>query len=219
MKNIILLIALLTISPAIAQKSYKAKILLTSGETKEGYASLPSNGLLDGGAITLKPEKKGKGTKITKDEISSAIYTSDEGKEYFFESTQVQHLMGKQEMRLAKKKYWIVATYSNPHITLYNFGESYSIDKDGTMIIKSATSNTWAEIFVCLKRQNEEIPTSVTSYTYGATVLGHEGRFRKACIKYFGSDNKFSERIENKEWEHTQVKELAEEYAKYKDAQ
>ena len=215
MRKITIVLFLLTMLPGYAQTLYKAKIMLANGEIKDGYANLPSNSLLSG-SVTFKPEKKGKGTKIKKDDIQNAVYYADNGNEFYFECTIVKQLLGKHELRPTKKKSWIVATYSNPDITVYSFGESYYIDKEGAMVTKSGASGTWAEIFVCLRRPGEEVPTSITAYNFGAAVIGHDAKFRNASKKYFEGETKFIERIENKEWEHEQVREMAEAYAAYK---
>ena len=213
MKKTLALFALLFTVAAHSQILYKAKLTMANGDIKEGYANIPSNSMLSG-AITFKPEKKGKGSKIKNDDVKQAVFYSDNGNEYHFEHSNARNFLGKNELMQIKNG-WFLVTYGNPHITVYNYGASYYIDKEGSIVTKSFADGSWSEIFVGLKRDGEEVPTFITSLTYGAMVGGQESRFRKAAKQYFTGEDKFIERIENKEWEHEQVKEMAEAYSAY----
>lgn len=213
MKTNILILAFLCTILSYSQTLYKAKLTLGNGETKEGFAGLPSNGFSN--SVLFKPEKKGKSSKINSDDIINATYYSDNGNAFYFEHTQIRQLFGDKE-RIAKRKVWILATYASDHLTAYDWGQSYRMDKEGKMITQSGNSGGWAEIFICFKRQGEELPSSITSYTYGAQVIGQDKRFRKAAIFYFEGEDLFTKRIEDKEWTHEQIYEMAKAYTAYK---
>lgn len=212
-KNILLFAFLFTIT-AYSQKLYKAKLTLVNGETKEGYADIPSNSLFSK-TVIFSIEEKGKKVKFKNDEIDHATYYTDNGNEFYFERTRIRQLFGEKEWT-AKQKIWIVATYSSQHLMAYSWAQSYYIDSAGTMVSKSADSGGWADIFICFKRPGEEFPSSITSFTYGATVIGQDKRFRKSAILYFKGEDVFNQRIENKEWTHEQIYEMAKAYSAYK---
>lgn len=201
---------------AHSQKFYKAKLFFTNGDIKEGYAEIPTNKTFDS-SVSFKAGEKGKATKIKDEEIDKAIYYSDNGNEFYFENTSVKQTFGKKMERTPKKKSWILITYHHPLITVYSYAQSYYIDKDGRMISQTIDySGTWADIFICYKRPGEEVPTIITSFTQGAKIIGQQKQFRTAAKRYFNGDDNFISRIEQKEFSHDQVYEMAEAYVAYK---
>lgn len=217
MKHTLPILILLCTLGSYSQTLQKAKIFCTNGDIKEGYAEMPSNQLLNN-AISFKADKQGKATKIKDEDIDKAIYYSDNGNEFYFENTPIRFTYGKKMEKTQKRKDWLLITFHQPSITVFNYAQTYYIDKEGKMVSRSVdNSGTWADIFVCFRRPGEEIPTVITSFSQGAHIIGKDKQFRTAAIRYFEGDTKFCQRIEQKEFEHDQVRELAEAYVVYKE--
>ncbi len=216
MKRFTFLFIMLISINSFATKFYKAKLTYNDGKIAEGYASLPGNDLFSGNVI-FKATENGKTEKQKDDNIKSITYTSETGDQFYFEHTRYRVLFGKKKEKTPKRKTWVLMTFSNELIAAYNLAQSYYIDKKGKMISSTVDrSGTWADIFILFKRPGEEFPAMITSFTNGATVIGHDKQFRKSAIQYFDSEDSFNARIENKEFKHEEVYKLAEAYVAYK---
>ncbi|OIQ21829.1 MAG: hypothetical protein BM557_03275 [Flavobacterium sp. MedPE-SWcel] len=218
MKNIITLLLLFTALTVTAKDYYKAKILFLDKTIKEGYAELPSNKTFDN-SIKFQETKKGKKTKYKFNKIDQIIYYTDSGNEYLFERRKRTMLYGSKEnikSRTPKKKHWFLVVFSNPIISYYYSGDTYSINNRDHLITKISDGGTWASVNLSLKRQNEENPTLIGAFNYGAHVFGTERRFRKHTAHYFKDSPELVKRIQNKEFKIKDIVKLLEVYIQYK---
>jgi hypothetical protein len=220
MKQAITLITLILFFNLYAQTPfYHAKISLTNGETKEGYAELPQNTTFSK-SVYYKESKDAKKTTIKDDAIATIIYYTDQGKEFVFERLPIRTVMksfGKWREKKHPSKAWILMRFSNPFINLYFLGNTYAVDKTGNMISKANDySGTWAEIPMLLKRPEETAPTHIASITSGATIIGKESLFRKTAAYYFENETEFVKRIDAEEFKSSDMIALVQAYIEYK---
>lgn len=194
---------------------YSAKITLVNGQKKEGFAHLPSNKMLDN-AIRFKTNNSAKPEKIKEKDIDQIQYTTETGNNYVLVRNKTRRIMrffGKVREDVSNKKAWLLLKFQHSKINYYYYAQSYKIDKEGAMIAKTVDrSGMWADIFLLLKRPNEEIPTIITSLSYGAVIIGKEKRFRKYSKIYFSDNKSLVKRIDDKEFKHDKMEDLIKAY-------
>lgn len=210
MKKFYLTLILLSSLCANAQY-HKAKLLMASGNVKEGLAKLPSNKLFDT-KIEFKLSKKGRMEKIDDDAIDKILYTSKKGTQFLFERNNVVHLhkqFGKEIKTEKKNKHWMLLFHSNNVIKGYSLSQRYKINKKGVMYSITGAHSIWEFVYFLLKRDKEDKGYIVSGKGFS------NAQVRKAMAIYFKDTPAFVKRIKNKEFKKSTVTEVADEYAKY----
>lgn len=220
MKKIIFISILLLSIIVQAKEFYPAKLIMSDGNEKSGFASLPSNDIFQK-SINFKESKNSKSNKIKNDDIFRVIYSIENGNQYLFERSGMIYIMKSfyenyNKMCNSAKKSWILATSYSKNIMTYNLAQKYAIDKNGNMISKSADrTGSWADIFLLVKRPNESCASMIGHIAFGAKIVGQEKRFRKSASIYFKDKNELVERINNKEFKSNEIEKLAKAYDGY----
>ncbi|MEM7086940.1 MAG: hypothetical protein AAF489_12200 [Bacteroidota bacterium] len=208
-----LLLILLLSSFYTHAQYFQAKLLMADGEIKEGLAKLPSNQLLDGN-IEFKSSNKGQLQKLSHESVSQILYTSKTGSQFLFENNKVVHLFksfGKEHKKSKKNKHWMLLIHSNTVLKEYSLAQRYKLDKKGRMTSITGSNSFWYTIYFLLKKPNENEASIVSGKGFT------NGMVRKAMAIYFKDNPEFVERIENKEFKKSNVKDVADAYAKYYD--
>ena len=221
MKKIILLALLLLCATVQAKEFYNAKIMMNDGTEKTGFATLPSNDALQK-SIKFKSSINDESKKIKNDEISSVIYTSDNGIKYLFERRVMIYVTKSfEEQKNGKycdtaKKSWILSTSYTENIMSYYLAQKYLIDDNGKMISKSTDrTGSWADIFILLRRPNESCASMIGHIANGAKIIGQEKRFRKMASIYFKDKTELVKRIKSKEFKSNEIEKLIAAYNSY----
>lgn len=218
MKSIITLFLVLASLTITAKDFYKATITMSDKTVLEGYAELPSNKFLDR-SIQFKEEKKGKERKIKNDDISSIVYTNNNGDFFYFERNFFKVIIkpgGNAREKSDGTKLWLVASYSQPSIRVYTGAQEYYFDKKGTLMsVTKDYSGMWAEVGYLFKRPGEDAPTLIGSLT-SMGVFNQQKTFRNTAKFYFRDDKEFAKRIDETEFKSEEATELAKAYAEYK---
>jgi len=210
MKFLVLLFCVLHTFGMEAQY-YEAKLLLTDGSVKDGFANLPNNGVLDDN-IEFKQTLKGDIEKIAHDDLKQILYTSDDGIKFLFERNNVVHLyksFGKEWEHEKVEKHWMLLIYVNDVLQEYSLAQRYKIDKKGKMVSITGGNSFWSTVYFLFRRPQEDKAYIVSGIGFT------NGMVRKAMASYFKDIPEFVERIENKEFKKANVKDVADEYAKY----
>ncbi|KGO94153.1 hypothetical protein [Flavobacterium subsaxonicum] len=219
MKHLLTLLTFFIALTAYSQTFYPAKVVFTNGKTTEGYAELPKNTTLNS-SVRIKAGQKGKATNHKNDDIYQIVYTTKNGNQFLFERSTFREFRGDDGEKVYEKKLWMFVKYQTSSIKYLNKALSYSINKDGDMILDAgSTGGTWAEIPLLFKRPNEDFATIITSMAFGATVLGTEKRFKKFARRYFNDEPTLVARIENGDFKSEQMYELAQAYNTLKGGQ
>ncbi|SEA44099.1 hypothetical protein [Bizionia paragorgiae] len=221
MKKIIFLTLLLLSITAQAKDFYNAKIVMTDGTEKTGFAPLPSNDVFQK-SIKFKSSKNMKSNKIKSNDISSITYTSENGIKYLFERRAMIYIMKSfDEQKNIKycdkaKKTWILATSYSENIISYYLAQKYYLDNNGKMISKSVDrSGTWADIFLLVRRPDESCASMLGHIANGAKIIGQEKRFRKVSSIYFKDKPELVKRINKKEFKSSETEKLIKAYNDY----
>lgn len=221
MRIIILMTTFLVSVVVQAKEFYNAKIVLNDGTEQIGFATLPSNDILQK-SIQFKVTKNSKANKINKNEILNAVYTSDNGISYLFEHRVMIYVSKKfDEHKNAKfcetkKKNWILTTSYSKNIISYYLAQKYYIDDNGKMISKSVDkSGNWAEILLLVRRPDETCASMLGQIIYGAKIIGQEKQFRKSASIYFSDMPELVKRINNNEFKSSEIEKLIESYNDY----
>ncbi|NND51862.1 MAG: hypothetical protein HKN54_05620 [Flavobacteriaceae bacterium] len=208
------LILILLLSSFYTHAQYfEAKLLMVDGQIKEGLAKLPSNQLLDGN-IEFKSSNKGELHKLSHENVSQILYTSKTGSQYLFENNNVLLLFksfGKEYKKAKKNKHWMLLIHANSVLKEYSLAQRYKLDKKGRMTSITGGNSFWSSIYFLLKKPDEDEASIVSGIGLS------NGMVRKAMAIYFKDNPEFVKRIENKEFKKSNVKDVADEYAKYYD--
>ena len=208
-KNYIILLLLCALSGNA--QFYKAKLLMTDGSIKEGFAELPSNKLLDTG-VKFKTSQKSNAENLSDDALEKILFTTDSGNQFLFERNSVVHLFksfGNEVEHEKLSKHWMVLFHSNKMLNGYSLAQRYKIDKNGTLISITGAYSIWEFVYFLLKRGNETKAYIVSGKGFS------NGEVRKAMEIYFKDVPEFVTRVENKEFKNSTIEHVADEYAKY----
>jgi len=184
---------------------------MNDGQIKESIAKLPSNKLLDGN-IEFKSNSKGEIQKLSHDDVSQILYTSKTGSQFLFENNYAVHLyksFGKEYKTTKKNKHWMLLIHANPSLKEYSLAQRYKLNKKGVMTSITDGNSFWSTIYFLLKRPNEDDASIVSGKGFT------NGMVRKAMAIYFDDNPEFVKRIEDKEFKKSNVKDVADAYAKY----
>ncbi|MFD2551351.1 hypothetical protein ACFSQP_05925 [Bizionia sediminis] len=207
MKHLILLLVLLT-SSAVFSQYYPAKILMTTGDIKEGFAKLPSNKMLDN-KIEFKTTKNGTRIDLDEDGIYQILYTADTGTQFLFERSQAVHLFksfGKEVEVEKANKHWMLLIHQNPALNEYSLAQRYKIDKKGRMVSIVGNGSFWTTIYFLFRK-----PDAENAYIVSGKGFTH-GQVRKAMAIFFKDTPAFVARIEKKEFKNWDVHKVADAY-------
>lgn len=207
MRKISLLFFLFTFSIIHAQY-HQAKLLMASGEVKEGLAKLPSNQLLDS-RVEFKETRKGEATKFEDDEVAQLLITSKQGNNFLFErnnAVYLQKFMGKEYVQEKKNMNWMLLVYANPSIQIYSMPQKFRLDDKGRLVSIKEGNALWDDIYFLFRRPDQEKAYIVSGKSYP------HARERKALAIYFKDYPEFVERIENKEFKKVDLEVVADAF-------
>jgi hypothetical protein len=210
MKSLLYLAFILSSFIANAQY-HTAKILMTNGTVKDGLARLPSNKMLDG-KVEYKSSAKAKVLKIDEDTISQILYTAKNGNKFLFVRNTVVHLFksfGKEIVSEKKNKHWMLLIYANDAIKGYSLAQRYKLDKKGIMKSITGAHSIWEFVYFLYQR-----PTEDKAYIVSGKGFTN-GQVKKAMGIYFKDYHALVKRIQNKEWKHFSLTEIAKAYLDY----
>tara|TARA_A100000171_G_scaffold52969_1_gene74743 strand:- start:3309 stop:3944 length:636 start_codon:yes stop_codon:yes gene_type:complete len=210
MKKLILLALLLT-TVCVSAQYYEAKLLMTDGTIKEGFARLPSNQLLDS-KVEYRTTRKGETQKFEDDEVHQILITSEEKNQFLFTRTNVVHLyksFGKEIEKEKKNKHWMLLYYSHPKIKEFFLSQRYKINRKGKMIAVTGANSFWSTVYFLFQRPEEEKAYVVSGKGFP------NGMVRKAMAIYFKDTPTFAARIESKEFKKANVSEVAKAYTEH----
>lgn len=210
MKSLLYVVFILSSLFANAQY-HTAKILMTDGIVKDGFAKLPSNKMLDG-KVEYKSSAKAKVLKIDEDSISQILYTAKNGNKFLFVRNNVVHLFksfGKEIVSEKKNKHWMLLIYANDAIKGYSLAQRYKLDKKGIMTSITGAHSMWEFVYFLYQR-----PTEDKAYIVSGKGFTN-GQVKKAMGIYFKDHPALVKRIQNKEWKHFSLTDIAEAYAAY----
>lgn len=220
MKNILVAIALLITINSSAKDYYKTKIILANDDIIEGFATLPSNAMLQN-SIKYKTTKKGKAKKIKNNTIFLVYYYYN-GNEYLFERNNYTYPFKSKKNKPKKRakmmggKFWFLVALNNPEINVYNLAETFFFNKNDVLVSRTSNRGFIIDtISFLFKRPGEESPTFITTYGNDIGHINKNRGFRNRTSEYFKGNKELLSRIENKEFTCIDYIELAEAYISY----
>jgi hypothetical protein len=220
MKNLIVIIVLLTTINVSAKDYYKTRIVFSNGETIEGLATLPSNAMFKS-SIIYKTTTEGKTKKIKNNTIYQVSYYYN-NLEYLFERNNYTYPYKSKKNKPNKKvkmmggKFWFLVRLNEPELNVYNLAETYFFNNNNVLVSRTGNSSFIIDtISFLFKRPGEELPTFITTYGEGFGHINKNRGFRNRASEYFKDTPKLLIRIENKEFKCIDYMELAEAYISY----
>lgn len=199
-----LILLLCIITAARAQDFQPGKLQFLNGKEKSGLIKVSS---IQEMKLVFKASEEADKEKIDLNELSRIIIPQKEGEAAEYVPVYHVTLSGGK----SKSQMWVQILVKGP-ATLYAKGGSM-------MTTRGGFNHQITDVMFLVKRDGEEAAAWVGTYfTSGAMGININKTFRNRAGKYFADYAELATRIENKEFEITDLPAVVEEYNKWKSA-
>ena len=185
-------------------KFHKCKLFFNNGNQVEGFAKFPTNISMDDKIKYKKTLRTDDVTKIDGSRLKEIIYTTKEGRTYFFLNTKFykSRLDDKSNVKTKLyRPYWMVHSYMHDKLSVFILSEGYKINKGGGLTSYSINQlglGDYALIYL-VKKPKEEYP-SMLSFRANGYVNNGNKFFKRVAMAYFKEDKSILKRIRKNEF-------------------
>lgn len=188
------------------------KITFENGVKQSGYVKIPKNA--ESKTIHFKNNlTDNKPLKIKSKDLTKIEFQSKAEKTNTFHYTRVINVFGKP----SKKSYWLYVLLDD-YATLYLTSTKYLLNKDGEVVISSVyiEQRDLPSFSYYFKNNGEEFANFLSTTTPSGTLMfGQSNVMRTNANKFLSDYPELIERINNKEFKHTDVFEMIKIYNDY----
>lgn len=205
MKQILLILLILPFT-LLGQKYQKGTILFKNGTTLNCLLKPPSD-----------PSDKKIETKVSEN-AEKVSYKSEELKSLTFhtaDTTSYEFVWESTKKITGGLDYGWLYVYLKGYTTLYGSSQGFKVNKKGELMLTGTSmGHSNPDFGFYARRPGENYVTMIGIYS--AATFGIDNYFRKASSKYFSDNPELVKRINNKEFELTDILNLVTEYNEWK---